>query len=314
MKSIRKPITRIRIMALMLLGILLVASGCAAPASAPTAAATSAAAATPDATVAPAATASAAADATAAAGKVLRVGFECNSAPFCWTQKDDANGAVPLVGTSEYTYGFDVAIMKKICDLAGYKLEAYKIDWDGMLLGVQTGTYDAAISGISITEKRKVSMDFSDPYYVAGIVGLVRKDSKYASAKTLTDLSGARVTSMLNTIWYDMCQQVPNAVIDPALENLPAMLVAVQSGVEDLILVDEPTAMAATLANPDLVMIKPDAADTFKVSDEDVNLGIAIHKGNEDIVKAINAALAQIPEADRKAMLEEAIKVQPLAK
>ena len=301
----RKPL--MSALALVLCAAVLLA-GCA---SAPAAASASAAA---DATATPSAEASTAADATAATGKVLRVAFEGNSAPFCWTQADDSNGAVALTGTSEYTYGFDVAIMKKICETAGYTIEAYKVDWDGMLMGVQTGTYDVAISGISITEKRKATMDFSDPYYVAGIVGLVKKDSKYASAKTLTDLKGATVTSMLNTIWYDMCQQVPEAKVESALENLPAMLAAINSGVVDLILVDKPTALAAQLSNPDLIMIEPDASDTFQVSDEDVNLGIAIHKGNEDIVKALNAALEQIPQEEREAMLEDAIAKQPLAK
>ncbi len=252
---------------------------------------------------------------TAANGKkILKVGFECQSAPFCWTQNDESNGAVKITDSNEYTNGFDVQIMKKACELAGYEFKAYKIDWDGMLLGVQTGTYDAAISCISITEKRKVSMDFSDPYYVAGIVALVKKDSKYASAKTLSDLKGAKCTSMLNTIWYDMSSQIPNANVQPALENVPSLIVAVSSGAVDLITCDEPTAVSAMASNPDLVMIKPDPKDSFKVSDEDVNLGIAFKKGNEQVVKDINEALKKITDADKDKLLKEAIKNQPLSK
>lgn len=245
--------------------------------------------------------------------KVLKVAFECQSAPFCWTQSDDANGALPLTGTDEYTYGFDVEMMKQLCAKAGYEIEAYKIDWDGMLMGVQAGTYDCAISGISITNDRKLSMDFTDPYYEANIVLLTKADGKYANAKTLADFKGCSTTSMLNTIWYDMCSQIPDAKVQPALENLPAMIVAVKSGTVDAITVDIPTAKAALLSNPDLVMVEPDAADTFRVSSEDVDLGIAVTKGKEDIVKNLNDALASVSQADRDAMLDNAIKVQPLA-
>ena len=76
---------------------------------------------------------------------------------------------------------------------------------------------------------------------------------------------------------------------------------------------DIPTAKAAVLANPDLVMVEPDASDTFAVTDADVDLGIAVTKGKEQIVSDLNAALATIPQDERDAMLDKAISVQPLA-
>lgn len=245
--------------------------------------------------------------------QVLKVAFECQSAPFCWTQKDDSNGALKLNGTDEYTYGFDVEIMKQICDKAGYEIDPYKIDWDGMLMGVQAGTFDCAISGISITNERKISMDFTDPYYSANIVILTKKNGKFANAKGLKDFSGGSCTSMLNTIWYDMCKQVPNANINPALESVSAILVAANAGTVDFVTCDIPTAKAAILSNPDLMMITPDASDTFKTSKEDTDLGIAVNKGHDDVVKKLNEALAKITPEERDKMLDNAIKVQPLA-
>lgn len=245
---------------------------------------------------------------------VLKIAIEAQSAPFCWTQNDDSNGAVKISGSDSYTNGFDIQMISKVCEEAGIEWEACKIDWDGMLLGVQTGTYDAAISGISITEKRKASMDFTEPYYYASVVTLVHKDSKYASAKTLSDFKGATTTSMMNTIWYDMCQQLPDAKIKPALDNVSALVVAVDSKAIDVVTCDEPTAISAMASNPNLVMIKPDESDTFKVKPEDVELGIAVAKGNEDIVKKFNDALAKITEEETLAMLEEAVKTQPISK
>ncbi len=253
------------------------------------------------------------ASAATAEGEVLKIAIEAQSAPFCWTQTDDSNGAIPLHGADTYTNGFDVKMIDRICEEAGIEWEAHKIDWDGMLLGVQTGTYDAAISGISITEERKATMLFTDPYYVADVVVLTRADSTFAEATTLSELSGGSTTSMMNTIWYDMCSQIPEAEVKPALDNVASMVVAVDSGAVDFVTCDVPTAVSIMQSNPDLLMIDPDDSDTFEVSDEDVNLGIAVAMGNEDIVEKFNAALATITEEEKAALLEEAVATQPLA-
>lgn len=51
--------------------------------------------------------------------KVFRVGMECSYSPFNWTQSDDSNGAVPIEGTSDYAYGYDVEMAKRICEKNG---------------------------------------------------------------------------------------------------------------------------------------------------------------------------------------------------
>lgn len=61
-------------------------------------------------------------EADAAEGsKVLKVAMECGYAPYNWTQPDDANGAVPINDSSDYAYGYDVMIAKKIADTLGYE-------------------------------------------------------------------------------------------------------------------------------------------------------------------------------------------------
>ena len=62
--------------------------------------------------------------------KTLKVAMECSYAPYNWTQPDDSNGAVPISGSSDYAYGYDVMMAKKICDELGYDLEIVKLDWD----------------------------------------------------------------------------------------------------------------------------------------------------------------------------------------
>ena len=82
------------------------------------------------------------------APRILRVGFEGMTVPCNWTQSDDSNGAIPITGTDQYLCGFEVAYMKQVCALAGYEIEAYKFDWDGLMMAVPSGKVDCAISMI----------------------------------------------------------------------------------------------------------------------------------------------------------------------
>ncbi|MBQ3501359.1 MAG: transporter substrate-binding domain-containing protein [Oscillospiraceae bacterium] len=246
---------------------------------------------------------------------VLRVAMECAYAPYNWSQADDSNGAVPIAGTNNYAYGYDVMMAKLIAESLGKELEIVKLDWDGLVPAVMSGDVDMVIAGQSITAERLEKVDFSDPYYYASIVTLTKADSKYASAASVADLAGATCTSQLGTIWYDIClPQIPEANILTAQESAPAMLVALNSGAVDLVVTDMPTAMAAVEVYKDMVLLDfTGAAGEFEVSDEEINLGISIQKGNTELLEAVNAVLATLTVEDYEAMMAEAIAVQPLS-
>lgn len=248
--------------------------------------------------------------------KVLKVAMECSYAPYNWTQPNDANGAIPISGGSDFAYGYDVMMAKKIADELGYGLEIVKLDWDSLVPAVQSGKVDCVIAGQSITSARLQSVDFTDPYYYATIVSLVKSGGKYENAKSVADLDGATGTSQLNTIWYDSClPQVPNANIQPAMESAPAMLVALSSGRCDLVVTDKPTGQAALIAYPDFKLLDFAGTDgDYKVSDEDTNIGISLKKGNAELKDAINGVLSKMTKADFDKTMEEAISVQPLSK
>ncbi len=269
----------------------------------------------------PVKTAEPAADATASDAvsgedkNVLRVGMECGYAPYNWTQNDDSNGAVPISGSSDYAYGYDVMMAKYIAEQIGCELEIVKLDWDSIPVAVQSGSIDAAICGQSITAERLQTVDFSTPYYYASIVTLVKNDGKYAEAASVEDLAGAQCTSQLNTIWYDIClPQIPDAQIQPARESAPAMLVALDSGACEAVVTDRPTAMAACVAYQSLKMLEFTGTEgDFEVSEEEINIGISVQKGNTELLEKINAALAELTADDFNKMMNEAISVQPLS-
>ena len=249
------------------------------------------------------------------AGKTLKVAMECGYAPYNWTQPDDSNGAVPISGGSDYAYGYDVMMAKHICEELGYELEIVKLDWDSLVPAVQSGTVDCVIAGQSITKERENMVDFSEPYYYASIITLTKSDSAYADVASVADLKGATCTSQQNTIWYTVClPQIEDADILPAQESAPAMLVALNAGKCDIVVTDKPTGMAALVAYPDFKLLDFSGTDgDFEVSDEEINIGISMKKGNTELKEQIDGVLSKMTEDDFNEMMDEAISVQPLS-
>lgn len=246
--------------------------------------------------------------------KVLSVAMECAYAPYNWTQPTDENGAVPIAGSSDYAYGYDVMMAKLIAEKLGYELEIKRLEWDSIIPAVQSGTVDVAICGQSITGPRLEKVDFTEPYYYASIIVLVPQDGKYADAESVADLDGATCTSQLNTVWNDVCvPQIPNATVLAGQNDAPAMIAALASGRVDLVVTDQPTGLAAVTADPSLKMLEFEAEKAFEVSEEDINIGISLKKGSDELREEINSVLADMTEEDFKTMMNDAIAVQPLS-
>ena len=96
--------------------------------------------------------------------------------------------------------GFDIDLFKAIAKKEGLELEFVNVAWDPLLAGMAQGTYDAAISSITITDDRKKDMLFSDPYYAAGQMVVVRKDNTTITGKDSRSLLKTLQTQDLNTL------------------------------------------------------------------------------------------------------------------
>ena len=246
---------------------------------------------------------------------VLTIAMECAYAPYNWSQSDDSNGAVPIKDSTEYANGYDVMMAKKICEANGWELEVVRTDWDSLVPGVQSGTYDAVIAGQSMTQERMEEVDFAGPYYYASIVCVTKKDSPYASAQGISDLSGGTCTAQIATVWYDsMLPQIEGAQIQPAAETAPAMLMALETGTVDFICTDMPTALGAVAAYPDMVILDfTGSDDSFAVDEGEINIGVSVMKGNTELKDAIDAVLSALNADQFNAIMDQAIAIQPLS-
>ena len=250
---------------------------------------------------------------------VLTIGMECAYAPYNWTQMDDSNGAVPISNVEgAYANGYDVMIAKRICETYGWELEVQSGEWGSLTPAVQSGLQDANIAGQSMTADRMAEVDMAGPYYYATIVCLTTKDSQYADAESIADLAGGKCTAQSGTIWYDSClTQIENAKLNPPADNAPAMLMSLTTGEVDFVCTDMPTAMGACAKNDNLVILNFSGTDgDFQFTSEaeraeNVNIGMAVKKGNTALLDAINKALAPLNEDHFNAIMDQAIAVQP---
>ena len=245
---------------------------------------------------------------------VLTVAMECAYAPYNWAQPDDSNGAVPIKGTNMFANGYDVMTAKQICEANGWELEIVQLDWDSLIPAVMAGTVDAVIAGQSMTSERMESVDFAGPYLYASIVCLTLQDSAFASAQGKSDLSGGTATSQSGTIWYESClPQIEGANIATAAADAPSMLMALESGTVDFVCTDMPTAQGALIVYPDMVILDfAGSGDDFEVSEEEVNIGISVAKGNTVLLDAMNAVLGTKTADDFNALMAQATAIQPI--
>ena len=239
----------------------------------------------------------------------FRVGMECDYPPFNWTQVDANENTVPIDGGMGYAGGYDVEIAKRVAEGLGKELVIVKVEWDGLIQKLNADQIDAVIAGMSPTAERKITVDFTDAYYNSDLVVVVRKDSEYANAASLEDLSGAKITGQLNTFHYTVIDQIPGVQKMPAMDTFPTMTVALTSGAIDGYISERPGAVSACAANDALAFVTPG----FEASEEDTSVAVAIKQGNPELVEQINGILAGIDADTRTQLMDNAVLNQPIS-
>lgn len=247
-----------RVLWFALLLVLLAVAGCAAPVT-PAA----------EAPAAEAPAAEAPAEAT-----VVKVGTNAEYQPFEFV--DEAGDIV----------GFDADLLNAIAERAGFTLEWNNTKWDGIFVALANGEFDVVISAVTITDERKLTIDFSDPYFNAGQAIAVRGDNTTITGpETLTE--GIKVGVQLGTtgdIWL-----TDNSAADvQRFDENPLAIQALAAGDLDAVVADAPTLSDILRQNPEMnlkIVGEPFTEELY---------GIGIRKGQDELVERINAALAEL--------------------
>ena len=246
-----------------------------------------------------------------ACAETLRVGMECNYAPYNWTQTEADENAIPLAGGG-YADGYDVRIAKRVADYLGMDLEIVKTEWDGLIMSVMSGAIDCIIAGMSPTQERKLTIEFTDSYYDSDLVIVVRKDGGYAEATSLEDFAGATIVGQLNTFHDTVIDQIPDVKHATPMDTFPTMIVAVKAGSVDGYISERPGAESAIATNPELTYVVFDEGKGFETDPADTSIAVGVAKGSELTAK-INEALATISKEERLEIMNEALAAQPSA-
>jgi len=184
--------------------------------------------------------------------------------------------------------GVDIEIAKAIADELGLTLRVVDMEFGALILSVLNAEIDLAIAGMTITEERAQSVDFSIPYYTAAQVIITAEGTEIASAE---DLYGLHVAAVINYtgdfIVSDMEEEgtVGNVLRATTPANAVMELIA---GRVDAVVLDSSTAAALVAQNEGLVIVEDSAA----FSNE--NYGIAIRQGNTELLNAVNSVLRRM--------------------
>ncbi len=238
---------------------------------------------------------------------VLRVGMECNYAPFNWTTTS-ANEFTQPITSVDYADGYDVVIATRIAEELGREVQIVKTDWDNLIPALQHGTLDLVIAGMTDTPDRRESVDFTDPYYSSEEVIIVRKDSELVNITDIQDLAGYAVRGQMNTIYDEIIDQINGVVHAEPKEDYPSMVFSLQQGEVDAITAELPVAIGVVNANSDLTYVTFADGHGF---DADTTVSVALAKGNEDLITEINTILAGISYDERQSIMGAAVDRQP---
>ena len=224
------------------------------------------------------------ADATSSAPAITKivVGSEAAYAPFEFVD----------VKTGEVV-GFDAELIKAIGEAVGLEVEIKNTAWKGLIPGLEAGTLDAVISAMTITDERKKSSDFSDPYFTAYQYFAVKEDS---TIKIDTDLVGKKVGVQTNTTGHYAAQKIKGMKDSDIkkFDTTPLALIELQNGKVEAVVADSPVVLEFINKNPDAKIVAVDP----KLPGKD-EYGIAVKKGNTELLSKINEGLKKVKESGK---------------
>lgn len=195
----------------------------------------------------------------------------------------DENGVEQIVG-------FDIDIAKEIAKDLGVELVIKNLDFSGLLDALNSNSVDFILSGISPTEERKQSIDFSDIYYTANHVIVTLNQN----IKSLDDLANLTVGVQLGSIQDRLAQEhLKNSEIKTLL-RIPELILELLSGKVDALIMEFPVASQYQKNNPELIII-----DEPKLNTSTNGSAVGIKKGQEELVAQINKTIERLLSEDK---------------
>jgi len=211
-----------------------------------------------------------------APAKVYVVGTDAAYAPF---ESQNEKGEI---------VGFDIDMLKAVAAKAGIEVKFVNTPWEGIFNALAQGDRDIVVSAVTITDERKGTMDFSQPYFDAQQLIAVRQDSKVAKFADLKKLKvGVQTGTTGDEAVTKLLGKTSTAI--KRFESTPLALKELEAGGVDAVVADNGVVIHYVANNP---------GGKFRtVSDKDFvpeQYGFAVKKGNAELLAKLDQGLAGI--------------------
>ncbi len=208
--------------------------------------------------------------------KVYVVGTDAAYAPF---ESQNEKGEI---------VGFDIDLMKAVAAKAGIEIKVVNTPWEGIFNTLAQGDRDMLVSAITITDERKQTVDFSTPYFDAHQLIVVKESSKVAKFDDLKKLKvGVQTGTTGDEVVSKLLGKTSTSI--RRFESTPLALKELESGGVDAVVADNGVVVNYVTNN---------AGSKFKMVNDAAfapeQYGIAVRKGNAELLGKINTALAAL--------------------
>lgn len=178
--------------------------------------------------------------------------------------------------------GFDISIAKRIAEDMGAELVIEDMAFDSLLSALQSGRVDFVISGMTPTEERRRSIDFSDNYYKAQQVMMVRAEDK-DKYRTMRDFENEKISVQKGSIQEEIGLTIPGAQLT-SLDKIPDIILQLQTKRVNAVIVEDTVAQGYLNSETVLSEAVPENSES--------QAAIGIKKGNVELLNAVNESLA----------------------
>lgn len=209
------------------------------------------------------------------AGKIV-VGTESTFPPY---ESIDPNDGKTVIG-------FDMDIAKAVADKLGVKLEIKDMKFDGLIAALSTGMIDFVAAGMTVTEERKQNADFSQIYYKGGQVLVIRETNN--EIKSAADMNGKKIGAQLGTT-SEKAANLINGINFKSMDKVDQLMMEVKNGMLDGVVVDDTVGVQYVKSLGGLKIVK-----IPELNKGDAGMGIAVQKGNEELLKVINDTIDEL--------------------
>ena len=215
----------------------------------------------------------------------LVVGINAEFAPFEFHTMADGKDTI---------VGFDLDLARAIAKDMGVELELKELAFDALLTTLQSGQVDVVISGVSATEERRKSVDFSEPYY-RGVQVLLTTKSNVDKFNGFGDLKGKKIGLQLSSLQDRLMATLLPDGDYTKIESMNTLFLSLKSNQIDGIVTTKIVSEMAAVANPEFVI-----ADKVKIDDSSLNspgVGVAMRKGSPALQAQINSTVKRLKDS-----------------